>query len=239
MKNKLTEDILGIIPARGGSTEILRKNLVDIGGKPLISYTIEAAKKSKTLSRIICSTDCHDIMDVALQHGAEIPFLRPPELALSETPMISVLQHAIAFLEKDGYKPDIVVLLQPTSPLRNAGHIDEAVRLLLETGCESVVSLCKAEHNPHWMRVIRNGRVQYFIERNGADYSLRQKLPEVYRLNGAVYASRYPVIMHQGKILGDDTRPLIMKQEDSIDIDTEWDLEIARFIVQRKMEHSN
>ena len=225
---------LAIIPARGGSKGLPRKNLLRLSGKPLIAHTIEAARVARSLQRIVVSTESPEIAEVGRQYGAEVPFLRPAELAGDETPTLPVLQHVLAQLEAtEGCTPDIVVLLQPTSPLRRAEDIDRAVDLLERSGADSVVSLCAAEHHPAWMRRLEGDRVLPFLE-NGPEYTRRQDMPPVYRLNGAVYITRRRILMEENRILGQDTRGLVMDAESSVDIDTLFDLKVADLIMQER-----
>jgi len=226
--------ILAIIPARGGSQGVLRKNIRILAGRPLIAYTIKAALGSTYHPRVIVSTDDRRIAEIAKGLGAEIPFIRPPQLAQNNTPMLPVIQHTIGYLKRDGYIPDIIAILQPTSPLRTSEHIDQAISLLLDTGADSVVSLCEAEHSPYWMKKIDEaGRVIPFLD-TGEEYHRRQDLPKVYRLNGAIFITRSDIIMKENRLLGDDTRAYIMKPEDSIDIDTELDFKIAELIMKER-----
>jgi N-acylneuraminate cytidylyltransferase/CMP-N,N'-diacetyllegionaminic acid synthase len=233
--------ILSIIPARLGSKNIPGKNIKYFAGKPLIEYTIESALNSKLINRVIVSTESEEIAQISRNYGAEIPFLRPVELAQDETPTLPVLQHVVDFLHnKESYEPDMIVTLQPTSPLRKTEHIDEAIIKLIETEADSVVSLCKVEHSPYWMKKLEgDNRVFSFIEES-EKYTRRQDLPKIYRLNGAVYVTKYDVLMRGNRILGDDTRAIIMSQEDSIDIDTELDLMLAElvFLKRRNNEKS-
>jgi CMP-N,N'-diacetyllegionaminic acid synthase len=225
---------LAIIPARGGSKGLPRKNLRSLSGKPLIAHTIEAARVARSVQRIVVSTESSEIAEVGRQYGAEVPFLRPSELASDETPTLPVLQHVLAQLEAtEGCTPEIIVLLQPTSPLRQAEDIDRAVALLERSGADSVVSLCAAEHHPAWMRRLEGNRVLPFLE-NEAEYTRRQDMPPVYRLNGAVYVTRRRILMEENRILGLDTRGLVMDAESSVDIDTLLDLKVADLIMQER-----
>jgi CMP-N,N'-diacetyllegionaminic acid synthase len=225
---------LAIIPARGGSRGIPRKNILSLLGKPLIAYTIEAARKACLIGRVLVSTDDPEIAAVATQFGAEVPFLRPPELARDETPTLPVLQHLLSQLKTmENYEPEIIVLLQPTSPLRRVGDIDKAVTLLQQTSADSVVSLCVAEHSPYWMNRLESDRVLPFLE-NVPEYARRQDLPPVYRINGAVYATRRRILMEQNRLLGKNTHGIVMDAESSVDIDTPLDLKIAMLILQER-----
>jgi N-acylneuraminate cytidylyltransferase/CMP-N,N'-diacetyllegionaminic acid synthase len=230
-----SDKLLAIIPARGASKGVRIKNIRSLNGVPLIVYTIEAAKNCKYNLRTIVSTDSEEIAEISQKYGAEIPFIRPKELARDETPTLPVLQHAINFLrEEENYYPDTIVLLQATSPLRMSRHIDEAMDIFFKGGSDSVVSLCEVRHSPYWMRVIdRNGRVRQFIETDKR-YARRQDLPKIYNLNGAIYISQVEVIMERNRVLGEDTRAYIMKEKNSVDIDTEIDFKIADLILKKK-----
>lgn len=236
MLNKRSSEYLGLIPARGGSKGVPRKNIHLLAGKPLIAYTIEAALQSKYRLRIIVSTDAAEIAEVAQVAGAEVPFLRPAELAQDDTPTFPVVQHALQWLEQhENYQPEVVVLLQPTSPLRRAEHVDQGVELLLQTNADSVVSVCEVEHSPYWMRVLDDkGIVRPFVETD-REFLRRQDLPPVYRLNGALYVTKRRVIMEKEGLLGDDVRALVMARQDSIDIDDEVDFLLAELLVKRRL----
>jgi len=229
--------ILAVIPARGGSKDLPNKNLKRLGGLPLVAHTILAAKQAATLDRIILSTDSPEIAKVGKRYGVEVPFLRPAGLATDDAPMTPVLAHAVSWAEKDHGKPvDVVVSLQPTSPLRRPQHIDDGIHLLFKSGAESVVGLCQARHNPYWMWVIRDGEVMRLFS-EGWNFQRRQDLPVVYRVNGAFYANQRHVIMEYGRILGKTIRGLIMTEEDSIDIDSSLDFTLAQTLLRsrRKM----
>lgn len=228
--------VLALIPARGGSQVIPRKNIKLLKGKPLITYAIEVALQSCFHPRVVVSTDDEEIATVARSAGAEVPFLRPTELAEDETPTFPVVQHALQWLEQhEGYQPDLVVLLQPTSPLRKPEHINQGIKLLLQTNADSVVSVCEVEHSPYWMRVLDNdGRVKPFVETE-REFLRRQDIPLVYRLNGALFITRRNSIINKGRLLGDDVRALIMAREDSIDIDNEVDFLLAELLLKRRL----
>src|SRR5204862_1417570 len=179
---------LGVIPARGGSRGVPRKNLRDLGGKPIVAWAIETARACPRIDRVVVSTDDDEIGQVARRHGADVPFLRPPELARDETPDRPVYDHAVAWLaENAGYRPDVVVWLRPTAPLRESRDIAEALDLLEGTGCDSVRSVCAAEHHPYWMMRLEGDRLRPLLDQHDATtFHQRQLLPPVYRLNGAV-----------------------------------------------------
>jgi CMP-N-acetylneuraminic acid synthetase len=227
------EKILAVITARGGCKGIPQKNIQPLLGKPLVAYTIEAALQSRTLNKIIVSTDNETIAHISKKYGAEVPFLRPKHLATDTATSLSVLQHAVSYLaEKEGYLADIIVCLQPTSPLRSAGDIDQAVTLCMNTGADSVVSLCKVEHHPYWMKKVVEGRVYPLMEVDDEEYPRRQDLPPVYQLNGAIYVTRKKILMEEERVLGEHTLAHIMSQERSIDIDTPIDLKLAELIMK-------
>lgn len=224
--------IVAIIPARGGSTGIPYKNIKEIAKKPLIAYTIEAAKKAKYIDRIIVSTDDEKTAKIAQFYSAEVPFLRPTELAKDDTPGLLVIRHAVSYLEDvEGYEVKIVVILQPTSPLRGVKYIDEAVEKLLKTGADSVVTVCKVKHHPFWTFIAKGDRLYPFSEK-GITISRRQDLPEIYAVNGAVYAVKRDVLFKQNSVFGKDTRAVVMPYEESVDIDDYFDLFIAEMVLK-------
>jgi CMP-N,N'-diacetyllegionaminic acid synthase len=234
MASSTRSNCLAIIPARGGSKGLPNKNILPLGGKPLIAHTIEAARAAHCIQRIVVSTENPEIAEIARCHGADVPFLRPAELARDETPTLPVMQHVVTQLTvTEGWQPEIIVLLQPTSPLRQPEDIDRGVTLLEETGADSVVSVCLSEHHPAWMKRIESGRVLPFLD-NAPVYNRRQDLPPVYRLNGAIYVTRRRVLQDENVILGCDTRALIMDPESSVDIDSALDLKLASLILQER-----
>jgi CMP-N,N'-diacetyllegionaminic acid synthase len=216
--------VLAVIPARGGSKGIPNKNLAIVAGRPLLAYTADAARESSRVTRTIVSTDDAAIADAATGLGLEVPFMRPPSLAADDTPMLPVLQHAVATMRTGGFAADVVVLLQPTSPLRRAEHIDAAVDLLETSGADSVVSVVEVPHQFNPVSVLRldGDRLQPFME--GPLVTRRQDKPKVFARNGpAVLAVRAPVL-ERGSLYGDDCRALIMSADDSLDIDSPRDL---------------
>ena len=223
--------IIAIIPARGGSKKLPRKNIRLLNGRPLIYYTIKAAQKSKYLERIIVSTEDKEIAEIAKRLGAEV-INRPRELARDETPTLPVLQHVIHHLEeKENCRPDVIVILQPTSPLRTPEDIDAAVKKFRETKCDSVVSVCEVEHPIEWMYTLDRDRMKPLMK-DGARITRRQDAPMVYRLNGAVYVTRRETITQKNTVLAGDLRAYVMPPERSIDIDTEMDFKLAELILR-------
>lgn len=230
--------IIAIIPARGRSKSIPRKNIRLLGGKPLIVHTIEIALKCQLLDRVIVSTDDQEIAAISKKYGAEVPFLRPKELALDTTPILPVLQHAISFLEQnEKANIDIVVLLQPTSPFREVSDIEDCIKRLRNEKAESVVTVCEVEHNPYFvMMKFENDNLVPFLKTKKL-ITRRQDAPKVYRLNGAVYAIRRNVLMNKGKIFTNKTKAIIMPQLRSIDLDRELDFEFAEFLIEAGYAH--
>ena len=223
---------LGIIPARGGSKTIPRKNLVPLLGQPLIRYTFQAAKQSLLLDRVILSTDDEETAAFARSEGIQVPFIRPASLAGDTASMLPVLQHALEALLP--YRPDVLVLLQPTSPLRTAAHIDAAIRLLQEQSADSVVTVVEVPHqfNPVSVMLMSNGVLTPYS--SGPQILRRQDKPKVYARNGpAVLVTRTEVV-ESGNLYGPKVSGLEMSKTDSIDIDDSDDLATAKFWLQRR-----
>jgi CMP-N,N'-diacetyllegionaminic acid synthase len=214
-------DVLGLIPARGGSKGIPGKNLVPLAGKPLLAWTVEAARGSQELTRLVVSTD-----DDAIAAAAGVAVLpRPAELARDETPMLEVIRHAL-----ESIPCDMLVVLQPTSPLRRSEHVDEAVRLLRETGADCVVSVVEVPHQfrPESLMAVDNERLVAL-----GDARRRQDKPPVYARNGPA------VLVVRAATLGDDlyagdTRPYVMAPRDSIDVDGPFELELAELLLSQR-----
>lgn len=227
-------EILGIIPARGGSKSIPNKNIAEVAGKPLLAYTCEAALGSSRLTRVILDTDSKEIAEVGKKFGVDVPFMRSDELAQDDTLMIDVLLAAIKILkEKENYSPDVIVLLQPTSPLRTSKNIDDAVDLFMRTGADSVVSVVKVPHrfNPGSIMALEDGHLVNFQKTQ--DSLRRQDKPDFFGRNGpAVLAVKTDWLLKKHSFYGGDTRLFIMSEEDSIDIDTPFDLKIAEFLLK-------
>ena len=226
--------VLGVIPARGGSKGVPQKNTRLVGGKPLICYTIETALACPALERVVVSTDDAHIAEIASATGAEVPFLRPAELAGDTTHTPPVIAHTVRYLEEhEGYTVDLVVTLQPTSPLRRTEHISKAVETLQQdTSLDSVMSVCQAESSPFWMLKLEAGRLTPFVN-STEDYFLleRQQLPPVYRPNGAVYVTRRELLLTAGVVIGKRVGAVIMDTESSLDVDTPRDLQLLEFVL--------
>jgi N-acylneuraminate cytidylyltransferase len=211
---------LGIIPARGGSKGVPRKNVLPLGGKPLIAWTVEAAIACATVTRVIVSTDDDEIAEAGKAAGAEV-ILRPAELAADTTPTEPAMLHVLDILRaNEGYEPDAVALLQCTSPLRGADIMDEGVRVLLDSGCDAVMTVTPIQH---WYLAGQFGEDGLFAaEYEYAGRPRSQDMPHKYRENGALYVTRTEAFRRFGNRLGGEVRVLIMDPVRSLDIDT-WD----------------
>ena len=225
--------VFGVIPARGRSKGLPGKNLRALGRLSLIGHAVASARESATLTRFIVSTDSPAIADEARRHGAEVPFIRPAALATDQAGMVPVLQHAVRWLESSaGVRPDLVVTLQPTSPFRTGQDIDRTVSKLLATGADSAQTVVEASYHPFFMKTLDGDRTTPLFA-DGHKYVRRQDAPPVYQPSGAVYVTRAPVLMDQGRVLGDDNRAVVVDFEAAVNIDTEWDFLLAELVLSR------
>jgi N-acylneuraminate cytidylyltransferase len=230
-------EVLALIPARGGSKSIPRKNIRPFAGRPLIAYSIAAGIAAESVSRVVVSTDDEEIAAISRAYGAETPFFRPSELALDETPDLPVFQHALEWLsDVDGYAPDIVVQLRPTSPFRRVLHIDEAVyRLIGHPEADAVRTVCVPFQNPFKMwRIGSDGYMHPLLEtRFREPYNLpRQALPEVYWQTGYVDAAWADTILEKNSMTGDRILPLVIDPSEWIDIDSPDDWQRAERLLE-------
>lgn len=222
--------VLGLIPARGGSKGIKDKNIVDLCGKPLISYTIDAAKKSKYIDDVVISTDSEKIAKVANEYGAEVPFLRPESLATDTAKTIDAVISAIEMLQEMGRTYDILVLLQPTQPLRTSYDIDEALEKFLQNEEKGLVSICQANESPLLVRSLNeNGEMKKLLEISST--CRRQDMPTFYKINGCIYINSISSIDNELSF-NDNPIPYIMPKERSIDIDEMEDLILAEYYLK-------
>ena len=220
--------ILAIITARGGSKRLPNKNILNLNGKPLISWTINEAKKSKYIDKLIVSTDDLKIAKISKEYGVEIPFLRPTKLASDTSNSLDVIKHSIEFFNNQF---DYVLLLQPTSPLRTVIDIDKAIEKL-NTDTKAIVSVCETEHSPLWSNILpTNLNMKEFLNDEGKN-KRSQDLPVYYRINGAIYISEIDYLYKNNSFLGNQTKAFIMNKEDSIDIDTNIDFLLAELLLK-------
>lgn len=230
----MKREILAIIPARGGSKGLPRKNIKELNGIPLIGYTILSAINSKYVSRVVVTTDDEQIVKIAIEYGAEVPYLRPKELSKDSSSTIEAVLHLINYLQdKESYFPDYILLLQCTSPLRNTIHIDEAVDKLLNSNFEGIVSICEAEVNPYWTNVLVGDKLEYFIK-EGKEILGRQQLPKIYRINGAIFLVKIEALERENTFEVDNLTAYIMDEYSSIDIDNEIDFYMAEAILKMR-----
>ena len=221
--------ILALIPARGGSKGVPRKNIRLLGGKPLLAWTIDAAKKSKYIDRLILSSDDQEIISVAEQYGCEVPFVRPSEFASDTASGVFVVLHAIESLEE---KYDYVVLLQPTSPFRSSEDIDRTIARCITENIFSCVSVTESEKHPAWMFRLTESNLLIPVLGIPLGKTNRQQLEPSFVLNGAVYVMNVSELLEQKKIITRETLGYCMPKERSLDIDTLFDFEICEFIVR-------
>ncbi len=228
--------ILAIIPARGGSKSVPRKNIRNLNGKPLIAYTIEAAKKIEDkFHKIIVSTDDEKIAEVSKHYGADVPFIRPSNLAEDKTPTYPVLQHAVNFVEKkDCINIDLIMLLQPTAPFRTTEDILNCLHLSQVSDTDSVISVVQVfSYHPILMKKIQNNRLTHFSieEKEGTPRQLYK--PPAYMRNGAIYVTKRDTLIEQNSIWGNSITPYIMPQERSYNIDDEIDFVTSEMMMKK------
>lgn len=222
--------ILAIIPAREGSKRLPNKNILNLAGKPLIAWSIEAAKASKYIDTVIVSTDSEKIATISKSYHAEVPFLRPGELATDEASSIDVILHAIQTLKEPF---DYILLLQPTSPLRTTQDIDAACELMNEN-TQAVVSVCETEHSPLWSNILPDNLSMKDFIRPEIKNKRSQDLPKYYRLNGAIYIAEINYLSENKGFFGTGTKAYIMPAERSTDIDTELDFKYSELLLKEK-----
>lgn len=227
------KSILAIIPARGGSKGLPRKNVMELGGMPLLSWTIQAAKRSKYVDRVILSSDDEEICAVAKDYDCDVPFIRPSELASDTSDSASVVSHA---LEQAGTGFDIIILLQPTSPFRNEKNIDDALEQFVYNEALSLVSVAQLNKSPEWLFSLNseNNRLSQLFLNNGL-VTRRQDSQKAYFLNGAIYIFDKNYFIKSNRFIDEHTLAYVMETSASLDIDTIEDFNYARF----KLEKAN
>lgn len=217
--------VLGIITARGGSKRIPGKNVKNFCGKPLIAWTIDAARSARSVDRLILSSDSPEIMAVAEKFGCEVPFVRPPELATDEAQGVDPLIHAIDYLESQGESFDHVLLLQPTSPLRNTGDIERCCELYFQSGAPACVSVSELNKSINWTYSLGDGMVMKKVFEEPFE-------DQAYIINGAIYIARTDWLKKHRKFVTDETIAYVMPQERSVDIDTPLDFFLAEALAE-------
>jgi CMP-N-acetylneuraminic acid synthetase len=227
-------EMLAVIPARGGSKGVPGKNLRLLAGKPLIAHQIEAAQKASSVDEIIVSTDHLGIADAAEEAGARVPFLRPSELAMDEVPVIAAVKHAVEYFGENNQIPEYVLCLQPTSPFNTSESIDLANKKMRRTDCDSVVSVERVtETHPYRSYRLDDDKIVPIDGLTVTDPDQRQDRPDVYGFTGAIYLRRSELLFdwdYEDFALGDDVRAVVQSGKESLDIDTEFQLQIARAI---------
>ena len=226
--------ILAIIPARAGSKGIKNKNIIDLCGKPLLAYSIEAAKKSKYIDEVLVSTDGEQIAKIAKDYGAYVPFLRPKELASDTAKTIDGILHAVNYLQNNNEIYDVLVLLQPTQPLRTAKEVDAAIELFFDKNEQALASISEVEDHPLLVRtVLEDGTMKNLLDENST--CRRQDMPKFYRINGAIYINSIKEL-NEKTSFNDNPIPYIMDKKHAVDIDEEKDLLIANAYITAKQK---
>lgn len=225
---------LAVIPARSGSKGVKDKNIKNLGNKPLMAYTIEACHRAQIFDEIVVSTDDEKYAKVAKDYGASVPFLRPKELASDEAATNDVMLHVLNEMRVQGKNFDYVILLQPTSPLRNESHILDSVNILTKQRADSVISICKAEYPSYLtVKLMQNGELKTkFLDKKQIR---RQDEVQEYRINGAIYLTSTHFFLENKSFYGGKVFPLIMEEKDSIDIDEEYQFQLAEFYLKNKL----
>lgn len=228
----MKEKILAFIPARGGSKGVKNKNIKLMNGKPLIEYTIQSAIKSDLFEDIIVSTDSIDIANISKKLGASVPFIRPDELSTDNAITIDAIEHCINYMkDKFNKKYDLIIVLQPTSPLRTYNNIVDAYNLYKKKKADFVVSVCECDHSPLWCNTLDNSLcLENFISED-IKHTRRQDLPIYYRINGAIYIGKVSKVLEKRGFYGSKSYAYIMDRESSVDIDNHLDFLIAESIM--------
>ncbi|MCK7630240.1 acylneuraminate cytidylyltransferase family protein [Shewanella putrefaciens] len=231
--------ILAITPARGGSKRLPGKNIKNLNGKPLIQWTIDAALAVQEIARVMVTTDCEAIAEIAKQAGAEVPFIRPPELATDTSSSTDVIRHALDFYRAQGEEFDFVLLLQPTSPIRSADDIRCAIAQLKAHTADAVVSVCPCEHSPLWANTLPDDRSMADFIRHEVSQLRSQDLPDYYRINGAIYLTRVRRFYQENSLfLSSNIFAYVMDNESSVDIDHELDFLIAETVLKYREQNA-
>jgi CMP-N,N'-diacetyllegionaminic acid synthase len=230
--------ILCTICARGGSKGVSNKNIKLLHGKPLIAHTIEQALNTKLINRVVVSTDSEEIVNIAKRHGAEVPFIRPSDLATDYTPKLPVIQHAVEYCIKNmGFGPDYVVDLDPTSPLRTIKDIENCINLIKSnSNCDSVITGYRSNKNPYF-NMVETGKDGFAKLCKQADVQItdRQSAPIVFAMNASIYVWKTEILLNQNNILSGRVKLVEMPEGRSIDIDSEVDFKLVELIMKENM----
>ena len=224
--------LLALITARGASKRLPKKNILKLANKPLIAWTIEASLKSHYIDEVIVSTDDVEIAEISRSYGADVPFIRPPELATENASSIDVLKHAVLTIKNLDRHFDYLILLQPTSPLRKATHINEAIQMYVDKKAKVVISVCEVSHPIEWAGLLPDdlSMDDFFLQELHGKRS--QDLPQRYRLNGAIFIINiHEFLKHNSIMLKEGSYGFIMDREDSVDIDNHIDFKFAEFLI--------
>ena len=226
-------NVLGLIPARGGSKGVPRKNARLLCGKPLLAYTAESALAAQRLSRLILSTDDEELAEIGVGCGLDVPFMRPPELATDQTPMLPVVQHALGWMEERGGRFDAVCLLQPTNPLRRSADIDACIELLENRGCDSVVTVrpVPTEYHPYWVYFQGPSGLLQLSNGSTEPITCRQELPAAFHRDGSVYVSLRNIVMDQNTLYGTRVMGYPLNDTHTVNIDALEDWEAAEKLI--------
>jgi len=233
--------ILALIPARGGSKGIPRKNLIELGDLPLIAWTIAAARAAQSIDRVIVSTNDMEIAAVARANGAEVPFLRPDELADDTSSALAVIQHALEFLVNiEGWRPDSIAYLQPTSPFRRAETLETSISLLEDRAADTVVSVMAVPHNmlPDSLMRITNDELEFIIQKDNPIFRRQDKQTDLYARNGPAILLNRTNVIEADNLYGQKIAAIKMSKIESIDIDEQIDIEMARQFLPLIQEQS-
>jgi len=238
----MADNILAVIPARAGSKRLPGKNSKLLCGKPLVQWTIEAAVQCQSITDIIVSTDSEDIANIADKCGVPVPFLRPEEISGDTATAIDVVEHTVRYLAEQGKSYDYVIWLQPTSPLRSAEDINDAIATMYEKSASGVISVCECDHSPMWSNTLeQDGSMKNFLSNFVKKNPRSQALPTYYRLNGAIYIAQVEQLLKQGTFfLEENLFSYVMDRDSSIDIDHHLDFKLAEFLLsERQLCHDD
>lgn len=224
--------VLGVIPARGGSKGLPKKNIMKLGDKPLIAWSIDTALKSTLIDKVIVSTDCIEISDIAKKYGAKVPFIRPSELASDTATSKDVLLHTVEYFQSEKERYDYIVLLQPTTPFRKAEDIDAMINKAIDSDVDMVVSVTETTSNPYYVLFEEDG-AGLLKKSKEATFTRRQDCPNVYEYNGSIYVIKTSALLDQDTLMLDKVIKYEMDKFHSVDIDDQFDFDYAKFLLEK------